>query len=64
MEKIILHNKTNLPLTKIMEYAIQIVDVAMRLLKHDGDMMSFIFDGNINKGEIIRRKTCYTIIIS
>ena len=64
MKKIIIHNKTNLPLEEIMDCASQTVECAITLLENVGDMRAVEFYGNVNKGEIIKRKTCYTIVIS
>ena len=62
--KIIIHNKTNLPDNEILECACMVLDETINKLEHIGDYRMVEFVGRVNKGEIIKRKTCYTIVIS
>ena len=64
MGKIIVHNKANIPDNEALECACMILDETINKLENIGDYRAVEFVGNVCKGEIIKRKTCYTIVIS
>ena len=64
MGKIIIHNKTNIPDNEALECACMVLDETINKLEKVGDYRAVEFVGMVGKGEIIKRKTCYTIVIS
>lgn len=64
MNKIIIHNKSDLPLEEAMKYAAEMVYRTKNKLKKVGSWIMVEFDGARIKGEIILQKTCYTVVIS
>ena len=64
MSKIIIHNKTNITDNHALEYACMVLDESINKLENAGDIRVVEFYGLVVKGEIIKRKTGYTIVIS
>lgn len=64
MSKIIIHNEANIPDEQALECACMVLDETINKLKNVGDYRAVAFYGDVVKGEIIKRKTCYTIVIS
>lgn len=64
MSKIIIHNKANIEDTEALECACMVADETINKLDKVGSYMAVEFIGKATKGEIIKRKTCYTIVIS
>lgn len=64
MGKIIVHNRANITDNEALEYACMVLDETINKLENVGDYIAVEFIGNVCKGEIIKRKTCYTIVIS
>lgn len=64
MSKIIIHNKTNITDNHALECACMVLDETINKLENVGDYIAVEFVGLVRKGEIIKRKTCYTIVIS
>lgn len=63
MSKIIIHNKSNVPDNHALECACMVLDETINKLENIGDYRAVEFVGMVVKGEIIKRKTCYTIVI-
>lgn len=64
MSKIIIHNKTNITDNHALECACMALDETINKLENVGDIRVVEFYGLVGKGEIIKRKTGYTIVIS
>ena len=64
MSKIIIHNKANITDNHALECSCMILDETINKLENVGDYRAVEFYGDVTKGEIIKRKTCYTIVIS
>lgn len=64
MGKIIIHNKANITDNHALECACMVLDETINKLENIGDYIAVKFIGSVCKGEIIKRKTCYTIVIS
>ena len=64
MDKIIIHNKANITNSSALSYAYMTLNTAVNELEKVGDYRLVEFYGLVKKGEIIKRKTCYTIVIS
>lgn len=64
MGKIIVHNRTNITDNHALECACMVLDETVNKLKNVGDYMAVEFVGLVVKGEIKKRKTGYTIVIS
>lgn len=64
MGKIIVHNKANITDDHALECACMVLDGTINQLENVGDYRLVEFFGSVEKGEIIKRKTCYTIVIS
>lgn len=63
MNKIIIYNKANIINSLAVELASKILQKENELRK-EGDCISITFEGLIIKGEILKRKNGYTIVIS
>lgn len=64
MSKIIIHNKANITDNHALECACMVLDETINKLENVGDIRVVEFYGLVGKGEIIKRKTGYTIVIS
>ena len=64
MGKIIVHNRANITDNEALECACMVLDETINKLENVGDYIAVEFIGDVCKGEIIKRKTCYTIVIS
>ena len=64
MSKIIVHNKANVTDNHALECACMVLDETINKLENVGDIRAVEFYGLTVTGEIIKRKTCYTIVIS
>lgn len=64
MRKIIIYNRANVTDNHALECACMVLDETINKLENVGDYMAVEFCGLVIKGEIIKRKTCYTIVIS
>lgn len=64
MSKIIIHNRANVADNHALECACMVLDETINKLESVGDYRAVEFYGLVAKGEIIKRKTCYTIVIS
>lgn len=62
--KIIVHNRANITDNEALECACMVLDETINKLENVGDYRAVEFYGDVVKGEIIKRKTCYTIVIS
>ena len=64
MSKIIINNKAKITDNHALECACMVLDETINKLEKVGDYRAIEFYGDVTKGEIIKRKTCYTIVIS
>lgn len=64
MSKIIIHNRANVTDNHALECACMVLDETINKLENVEDYRAVEFCGLVVKGEIIKRKTCYTIVIS
>ena len=64
MSKIIIHNRANVTDNHALECACMALDETINRLENVGDYLQVEFVGLVCKGEIIKNKTGYTIIIN
>ena len=64
MSKIIIHNKTNITDNHALECACMVLDETINKLENVGDIRVVEFYEKEEKGEIIKRKTGYKIVIT